>query len=197
MSTPRPSLGILAVTAVLAVSGAVGCASGTSGPGAREDSDPTPGLRRNLMHIDGYAPIEITNEASVRVQTIPAASDVAWGVLGGIYAQLDIPVVASDPSTMTLGNPGYTARRVGGDRMSTFVDCGDNLTGARADQYNVTLTVMTALTAKGPESTELLTMVDAYGKPRSVSGNSIHCPSRGTLERRIAQLVAEALGIGS
>ena len=193
----RAGLGTLAIAAIVAVAGVGGCASGTSGSGSPGDSETTPGQRRNVIRIDGYAPIEITNEASIGVRTIAAGSDVAWGVLGGVYTQLDIPVAASDARGMQLGNPGYSANRVGGDRMNTYLDCGTNLSGALANQYAVTLTVMTKLTAKGPESTEVVTLVDAYAKPRAVSGNSLHCQSRGKLEVLIAELVAEALGIGS
>ena len=187
-----PHRGLLAVAALAVAVGAGGCASGSS-----EDAASLPAPRRTLLSIDGYIPVEIVNEAGVGTMTIAAKPELAWGVLGGVYGQLGIPVEASNPRTMEIGNTGYRARRVGDKRISAFFDCGHNMTGQRADQYDVTLSVITVLTAKEPDSTQVRTVVDASGRPREVSGNRIHCESRGVLEMRIAQLVAEALGIGS
>ena len=187
-----PRLGLLAIAALATAAAAGGCASGSG-----EDSVPRPQQRRTVLRVSGYAPVEIFNEPGVGARTIATKPELAWGVLGGIYAQLGIPVEASDPRAMQIGNTGYPARRVGGERMNAFVDCGNNLTGPVADQYDITLSVITVLTAKEPESTEVLSVVDAYGRPRAVSGNTIHCQSRGVLELRIARLVAEALEVGS
>lgn len=181
--------------AALVATAAAGCASG--GGGADEDTTPLPEQRRNVMRIAGYQPVELYNEAGVGVRTLDVASETVWSVVGGVYAQMEIPVEESDPRVMQLGTPGYAARRIEGDRMNTFVDCGSNLAGPMANQYDITLAVVTKLTSKGPESTEILTMVDAYGRPRAVSGNPIHCQSRGVLEQRVAQRIAEALGKGS
>ena len=193
-SDRRSPLWGLAMAALVATA-AAGCASG--GGGANEDTTPLPEQRRNVMRIAGYQPVELYNEAGVGVRTLDVASETVWSVVGGVYAQMEIPVEESDPRVMQLGTPGYAARRIEGDRMNTFVDCGSNLAGPMANQYDITLAVVTKLTSKGPESTEILTMVDAYGRPRAVSGNPIHCQSRGVLEQRVAQRIAEALGKGS
>ncbi len=171
-----------------------GCASGGSGGG--EDATPTPAQVRSVVRVEGYAPVEIFNEPGVGVRTIAVETRTAWRALGGVYEQMGIPVTQSDPRSMQLGNPGYLARRVDGDRMNSFIDCGSDFSGPLANQYDITLSVVTRLTSKGPESTEVLTMMDAYGKPRAVSGNSIHCQSRGVLEMRVAQKVADALEKG-
>ena len=190
-SGSRSAFGQLVITGLLAVA-AGGCASGAGG-----ERDPVPEQTRTVMRVAGYQPIEITNEAGLGVRTVEVAAETVWGVLGGVYAQLDIPVEQSDPRIMQVGNQGYTARRIERDRMNTFIDCGHDLAGPLANQYDITLAVATRLTSKGPESTQIVTMVDAYGRPRAVSGNTIHCQSRGELEERIAQRIAETLGIGS
>ncbi|MCY4397847.1 MAG: hypothetical protein OXE96_00670 [Gemmatimonadetes bacterium] len=189
------SLHPLRTLAVAALAATAGCASGTSG--TDDASEPTPQQTRTVMRVGGYAPVEIYNEPGVGARVVAAEAEVVWSVLGGVYAQLDIPVTASNPRTMEIGNPGYSARRVGGDRMNTFVDCGSDLSGALANLFEITLLVTTKLTSKGEDGTEVLTLVDAWGEPRGVSGNPVHCQSRGVLELRVAQEVAEALGIGS
>ncbi|MDE2752460.1 MAG: hypothetical protein OXI83_07790 [Gemmatimonadota bacterium] len=191
-SDRRSAMWVLAAAGLLATA-AAGCASGGGG-GSNEDAAPLPPERRNVLRVAGYQAVEMYNEAGVGVRTLDVAAATVWSVVGGVYAQMEIPVEQSDPRLMQLGTPGYAARRIEGDRMNTFIDCGSNLAGPMANQYDITLSVVTRLTSKGPESTEILTMIDAYGRPRAVSGNPIHCQSRGVLEQRVAQRIAEALG---
>ncbi len=187
-------LGMLMTAVVLAVT-AAGCASG-SGGGTDDDRSPLPEQTRTVVRVAGYQPVEIFNEAGLGVRTLEMPAETVWGVVGGVYAQMEIPVEQADPRAMQIGTQGYSARRIERDRMNTFVDCGADLAGPLANQYEITLAVVTRLTAKDPENTEIVTMVDGYGRPRAVSGNVIHCQSRGELEKRIAQRIAEALGLG-
>lgn len=189
-------LRLLAGAAVAVAVGTAGCASGSSGSANAENDRPVvPDERRTILRVGNYERLELFSEPGVGVRTINVAAEVAWRALGGVYVELGIPVTSTNPQTMQIGNPGYSARRVGGDRMNTFVDCGSDLSGPLANQYEITLSISTRLTAKGPEETEVLTTVDAFGEPRAVSGNMVHCGSRGVLELRVAQEVAEALGI--
>ncbi len=174
------------------VASSAGCASSSGATGA-DESAALPAQTRNVVRVANYAPVEIFNEPGVGARVVAASARNAWGVLGGVYEQLGIPITRTDPRAMQLGNPGYRARRVGGDRLNAFIDCGSDFSGPLANQYEVTLSVSTKLTAQDDENTEVLTVMDAYGRPRAVSGNPIHCQSRGVLEMRIAQLVAEAL----
>lgn len=187
---------LLLTAAVLASS--VACASSGSGSAGADadDSPPLPAQTRNVLRVADYAPVEIYNEPGVGVRVVAASARNAWGVLGGVYEQMGIPVTQANPRAMQLGNPGYRARRVEGDRMNTFIDCGSDFSGPLANQYDITLSITTKLTPKDDESTEVLTVMDAYGRPQAVSGNPIHCQSRGVLEMRVAQAVAEALGVG-
>lgn len=186
---------LLRSVAVVVTAGAIGCASGSPGAG---DSDNNvvaiPDQTRTVMRIGNYAPVEMWTEPGVGARTIQVAPELAWRVLGGVYSEMDIPVSASNPQTMQLGNGGYSARRIGGKRMNSFIDCGSDLSGPLANQLEITLTVSTKLTAKEEGATEVLTTLDAWGKPRAVSGNPMHCQSRGVLELDIAKAVAEALG---
>ena len=129
---------------IAALAAAVGCASGMG-----EEEAPVPQQTRTVLRVGGYAPVEIFTEPGVGVRVLATEAELAWSVLGGVYAQLDIPVETSDPRTMQIGNLGYSARRVGGDRMNTFVDCGSDLSGSLANLFEITLTVTTKLTSKG------------------------------------------------
>ncbi len=191
----RGRIGIGGLLATLLLFGAGGCASsGTGGSGNEEDARSLPSQQRMVVRVGGYRAVDIYNEPGVGVRTIDVAAATVWRVVGGVYAQLDIPVEHTNPPVMEIGNRGYRARRVNGDRMNTFVDCGSDLSGPLANRYDITLSVVTRVTAKGEENSEILTTVDAYGRPTAVSGNPIHCQSRGILEQRVAQAIATALG---
>lgn len=154
-----------------------------------------PGETRTVMRIGNYAPVEMFTQPGVDARTIQVAPELAWRVLGGVYSEMGIPVTSTNPQTMQLGNPAYKARRIGGKRMNSFIDCGSDLSGPLANQLEITLTVSTRLTAKEEGATEVLTVIDAWGEPRAVSGNPMHCQSRGVLELDIAKAIADALGV--
>lgn len=190
-SYSRHGPGWTSLAVVLAAAGTVACGASTS-----SGTTPAPPQTRNVMRIGNYAPIEFFNEPGVGARTIAAHVDRVWGVLPAVYDQMGIPPTSMDPPNYELGNPSLNTRRVDGDRMNTFIDCGTSFSGPLANTYDVTLTVATRLTPKA-DSTIVVTTLDAYAEPMAVSGNPIHCQSRGELELRIAQRALEAVTGGS
>ena len=147
--------------------------------------------------VVGFLTDNITHETTADTRTIAVATDVVWGVLGGVYEQLGIPVTTTDPMTMTVGNLGYEARRIDGVRMNAYVDCGNSPAGPVANQYAVTLSVMTKLAKVGESRTEVSTVVDASAKSRAMAGYPVQCTTREKLEELIIKKVGEALGTES
>ena len=142
-----------------------GCASGAGGVGNADASRTIPNPQRTVVRVAGYRPVDIYNEPGIGTRTIDIAAATIWRVVGGVYAELDIPVDYTRPASMEIGNQGYRATRIDGDRMNTFLDCGADLSGPLASRYEITLAVMTRVTAKDETSSEILTMVDAFGRP--------------------------------
>ncbi len=186
--TASPSLRI--ALALLMVSTLGACAS--SGPGAA--SRPSP--QRSMVEGGGFGGIELFTEPGVGERTIDAASADVWEILPSVFEQLQIPITLSDPGKKELGNQGYRARRIEGARMSKYFRCGTGMLGALADEYNITLSIVTRLTDAPGGGTRILTVVDAIGRPRATSGNPLRCESSGVLELRMAQLIAEMSGVG-
>jgi hypothetical protein len=168
----------------------------STGSAEGEPEPPVPATTRTVFNIGPYPPLEIFTEPGVGSRTISAKSEHVWAVLPAVYERLGIPPTLSDPDNLTMGNQGYRASRVDGQRMNDVIDCGSGLAGPLANQYEVTLTVLTALTPR-VDDTVLTTTVDAFGEPRAVTGNRIHCQSRGVVELRVAQVVAETLEGGN
>lgn len=81
-------------------------------------------------------------------------------------------------------------RRIAGQRLSAFLDCGQGPAGAYADTYRVTGTVLAAVRPAAAEDRSLVeVVVEAVARPREVSGQAVRCASNGRLERAIAQNV--------
>jgi len=196
MTTPAAALATSApsprIALVLLMAGVLG-ACAASGPRATVRDAP----RRTVVEGGGFGAIELFTEPGVGERTIEVETADVWAILPGVYEQLQIPVSLTDPGRKELGNRGYRARRIEGARMSKYFRCGTGMLGALADEYNITLSVVTRLTDAPEGGTTILTVVDAVGRPRATSGNPLRCESTGVLELRVAQLVAEISGEGS
>ena len=145
----------------------------------------------------GGETVEIFSDSRGVARLVAAPVDSVWLALPKVYDRLEIPVAVSDPGQRTFGNPGYQAHRIEGELLSQYLDCGRGLGGQYADQYSVTLSVLTHLTeAEG--GTTVVTTVDGSARPRAVSGMPGACASKvGRLELRLAELIVEVLEEGA
>ena len=177
---------------VFALAACGACAS--SGQGASR-AGPEPESRISINAAPGaMGGLRLHNEPGVGVRHVDAPLDSVWLALPMVYDLLGIPDAGVDAERTKFGNPGYRARRIEGERLSKYVDCGMGVTAApNADQYNVTLSVLTRLTPGSDGGTMVVTTVEATGKPRAVSGNPVYCQSKGTLEARLGELVVWVL----
>lgn len=175
---------------LLAAVAAVSCA-----PPSRPEPAATSISTLSVVNPDGSAPesIDLRHQPDVGQSTVSAPFTAVWTVLPGVFERLEIPVLEVDASAGLMGNQGYRARRVEGQRMSRWLDCGRGPVRANADVYEVTLSVVVQVLAAPDDATTVRTTVDAYARDRSLSGSSIHCISWGALERRVAELAAELL----
>jgi hypothetical protein len=165
---------------------------GCTAPTAQEPDRPAP--QQSILRV-GDARIEMHNEGGVSERAFGAPVARVWAVLPDVLEQLDVPVTVREVPTR-MGNAGYATSRVEGKRMSNWIDCGTSLNGVLANAYSITLQVLVTLEPRGDRDTGVRAYVDAVGRPRSTSGNSAHCNSKGTLEARILELVAERLVAG-
>jgi hypothetical protein len=137
--------------------------------------------------------IDFRNESSVGQRAVSASVAQAWEVLPGVLAQLEIEANEVDSGEAVMGHTGYRARRIEGQRMSRYLDCGRSFGREYADAYAVTLSVMVQLVPMADGGTNVRTFLDAYARDQATSGTSVHCITKGSLERRVGELVAERL----
>lgn len=179
--SPRQALPLMLALALGA------CASSGSTTGDRTVEG------RTTVGGAGFGSVQLYTEPGTGERNIRANVADVWAVLPGAYEQLGIPVGYTEEGRKELGNRGYRARRIDGARMSKYFRCGTSMTGALADEYNLTVTVRTRVTANADGGATILTTADAIGRPRATSGDPVRCESAGQLELRIAQVVAEVL----
>jgi hypothetical protein len=178
------------VLLALAATGACASSGSDAAPPAPETVKPV----RISGSRGGIGSTEIRNEPRVVARTVAAPVDSVWRVLPHVYEVLGISEAGIDPEQKVFGNPGFRPRRIEGQRLSGYIECGTGVTAVpKADEYEVAMSVLTRLSPGDAGGTVIATTVEATGKPRSVSGNPVYCQSKGTLEARVAELVLRVL----
>jgi len=188
---PRSLMDPLKIATLAALLATAACVSTTGEGGGTAVS----GTEVQTVNVGGYVSTQIATDREYVKKTLPLPLDLVWGVLPGVYQELGIPVVTSNPTTKEVGNPGFEVARVGGSRMNRYLDCGTSRTGPMANAYQVTLTVMTKLSELEGGQTEVSSVVYGTAVNRTTAGYPVNCSSREKLEVMIVEKVAEALGI--
>jgi len=140
------------------------------------------------------AQIEIETEASIIDVVSPTGLSTSWAVLPEVFEILGIEATTVDRPSYSAGNERFVVRNIERRALSNYLECGSSFGRARADQYEVTMQILVQLAGAPGGGTRVRTTLDAYARPRDVAGNAYHCTSRGTLERRIAELVEQLAG---
>jgi len=169
----------------------LGCAAS---PGTGADSGPEP--ERLTVISAGNQVLEVSTTADGgRSYWANAPIERVWAVLPQVFEDLDVPLAVHDPAAKRIGNPSFSARRIGGSRLSQFLRCGTGVTATpNADRYQVTMSLTTRLSEPDDGGTTISTRVGATAKPRDVGGMTVNCASTGELESRISEMVTEKLG---
>jgi len=128
-------------------------------------------------------------------QPIRGARDSIFTALSAVFAELKIPVEASNTDTGMLRNlSAQISRRLGGEPMSRYLDCGRGFSGNNADIYRIALAISVWVEPASGEAGRLLVAIAATGRDPSGSRSAFSaCTSRGALERRIAAMVQARL----
>jgi hypothetical protein len=165
---------------------AMGCASrgGGAPEGGIRDVVETP--RGNGRQGE---PRIMYGDADLGDQTIvPAPLDTAYAAITAAYRNLGLDIKTSDPSEHMLGNKHIVVMRTWlGSRLSTFFNCGNDpaIGSARADSYQLIISVISTLSVKDAADTRVTTLVSAQANDLATSASAVYCPSTGKLERSI------------
>ena len=127
---------------------------------------------------------------------IEASPAAAWDALVQVYGNLGIEIAGLDNGTRVITNPDLTvSRRIGGERLSRYLDCGSGSIGGAADTYRIKMNILSHVEANPDGKSTVHTTIQAVANnPEGTSNTRIPCASTHQLEHRIAAAVAELLG---
>lgn len=129
---------------------------------------------------------------------ISGSRDSIYAALTAVFQELKIPVQTANPKAGLLNNLNADiSRRLGGERLSRYIDCGRGFSGPNADYYRVTLAVSAWVEPATGEPRQLMVAIAASGRdPSGTRSYYSQCTSRGDLEKRIATRVQEIVRPG-
>jgi hypothetical protein len=129
---------------------------------------------------------------------VPASAEEAWPALKAVYEEMKIPMREVSESSRTVRNLRFVvSRRLGGQRLSRYLDCGRSATGPNADSYRLELEIASRVVAVGPGQSRIDSEITGTGtNMEGTSNNRVLCTSNHQLELRIASRVREILAGG-
>lgn len=172
--TDTPVISLVLTLAVIA------CATAPAPPPSQTDRIVVTTETRVIKASEG------TTSRSILVNATQAK---VLAALRSAYSELGIEVKLYDPNTGQIGNRNFSkTNRLAGQLISTFLGCGLMVSGETADNYRVTMSVVSQVTRRDGGS-GLETWLTAAARDIGTSTGSVSCASKGTLETKINGLV--------
>jgi len=86
-----------------------------------------------------------------------------------------------------LGNPGFKhTGALAGRRVSTWIGCGEGMTGPNADTWRITIALLSAVERVAQDTTRLRTVIISTASNPAEGGRTpLPCNSTGQLEAQI------------
>lgn len=152
-----------------------------------------------------FIPPEILTRMMERPAELPssvvvtATRDEAWTALTEVFKALEIPVSYSDQPAGELGTvKAKVMRRLGKEALSSYLRCGEGLTGPNADSYVVYLSVAGFVKPATDGQVAVATLVTAHAIDLPNGRNDVMwCTTSGRLEEKIGKAVQKRLGAKS
>lgn len=175
----------LATAAILLAASACGPRTQQGVPERRVD-------RTNAMIRSGDA-IQLTRDASIVSNIVPASPDAVWQAMPQIYAALELPLSAMDDEKRVLESVNRV-RRIAGKSISNYFACASAY-GNLASSGDVYLTVRSQVLPEG-EGSQVRHEVQAIARSSTSSTNSVQCSSKGGLESLLEESIARRFSSG-
>jgi hypothetical protein len=129
-------------------------------------------------------------------EPIAAPSAQVYQALIAVYSELGIPATVVNPSTGVVASVHRRAfGRLGGTNLSRFLSCGESMTGPRADQDRIVLSVVSRVKPNGADKSRVETRVVATATGTGGTSDRMPCTTTGELEMRIHRAAKAGLGL--
>jgi len=156
----------------------------------------TPTQRTESTYIPGAGVMSVTGENGTVAVTMGAPLQAVWRVLPTAFDSVGIALTLIDPKKHLMANEGFKVRlKLRNERLSTYFECGTTQVGPNADSYELFMRVDSFLEPLKGDSTRtrMTVSVTAQAKPLQFSQDYSRCTSKTMLERRMLDVVANAL----
>jgi hypothetical protein len=134
---------------------------------------------------------------AANVQVVDHSVDVLWKALPAVYEEMGISVTTVNPASKLIGADGVKLRKsLKGVPLSRYFDCGQTQIGPNADDYEITLTLLTRLmpASAGSSKVEVTTVVTA--RPVARRQNPVNCVNLGNLDSKFLAALKAAAASG-
>lgn len=166
------------------------CAPAATGP-ASAPAGPEPQIAETSTGIT----FRLRNDDPGAAHHVGARADRVRAALPEVFRELGVADAGMDREGLVFGHRSITAPRLGGERVSAWVRCG-NQAGAgpsAATAYRTQLSVLVTIRPEG-ERTWVTTQVGGSATPvAGTSAEAVMCVSTGRLEKRVEELLAARL----
>lgn len=176
--------GVAWIAASACASAASRAAPTTEGTVSREDVS---------VDAGGMGLIDVTlwRDESLSADTVAPAPAAAWPALMRAYAALGVPLQGADAKRRVIATRFFHAHsRFAGESLSRWLDCGSSITGDIASSYEITMRIGTRVDSLSGGGARLSSAVSAVATAVGSSSPPVHCTSRRTLEKRLAEMTA-------
>jgi hypothetical protein len=155
-------------------------------PGAEPNSD-------KVLVTTPTGPIHTDRDVKIVSANFKSARSVVVPILKEAYEEVGIPVKVADPVNGQVGNNYFVKNaRLGSVPLSKYLSCGNTLMGATADNYKITLSVL-SIVAPNSGGSRVQTHVTARADGPT-GGGSLQCESNGLLEDELYRILLRRLG---
>jgi hypothetical protein len=173
------------IAAVVATASALACSAAV-----------TPTQRVESTYIPGASVMSVSGENGTISVVIGAPLQTVWRLLPTAFDSVGVSLTLVEPKTHLMANEGFKVRqKLRNERLSNYFECGTTQVGPNADSYEVFMTVRSYLEPLKTDSTRTRMTVAVTGaaKPLQFSQDYSRCTSKTTLERRMLDVMANAV----
>lgn len=180
--------------ATLGVAILAGCSPG----GGAKSSTPAPIVvndERDAVLSAAMGERVISNDQAI-YESVAAPPDRVYQALIVAYSDLGVPATIINPRDGLVAALNRRAfNRLGNERLSRYVSCGDSMTGPRADQDRIVLSVISWAKPDGSGNTRIESRIVGNATDSGGTGIRMPCTTTGELESRIHKAAKAALGM--
>jgi hypothetical protein len=129
-------------------------------------------------------------------EPVNAAPVLVYQALIAVYNELGIPATVVNPKTGLVASVERRVfGRLSGTNLSRYLSCGDSMTGPRADQDRVVLSVVSRVKPQGTDKSRVETRIVATATGVGGTSDRMPCSTTGELEATVHGAVKAALGV--